>query len=171
MYTRNAWEKSLPNNRLRESLLRESTKIKQRCLFCLVRGKAKATNILVFIIFICEELFEKGWRGEISWREFFKLSISRRAREPWMSTPHSWDQPPNHEKWLSSRVLSTALLMEAETGSSVETGKKANRGTRIALVVFVGGTLVLGTILFLGKWSAGGRGNWVCVEKFPCALL
>uniref|UniRef100_G3QMZ2 Phosphate regulating endopeptidase homolog X-linked n=1 Tax=Gorilla gorilla gorilla TaxID=9595 RepID=G3QMZ2_GORGO len=39
--------------------------------------------------------------------------------------------------------------MEAETGSSVETGKKANRGTRIALVVFVGGTLVLGTILFL----------------------
>ncbi|XP_075855227.1 phosphate-regulating neutral endopeptidase PHEX isoform X2 [Microcebus murinus] len=39
--------------------------------------------------------------------------------------------------------------MEAETGSSVETRKTANRGTRIALVVFIGGTLVLGTILFL----------------------
>ncbi|XP_057395084.1 phosphate-regulating neutral endopeptidase PHEX isoform X4 [Balaenoptera acutorostrata] len=39
--------------------------------------------------------------------------------------------------------------MDAETGSSVESGKTANRGTRIALAVFVGGTLVLGTVLFL----------------------
>ncbi|XP_045659998.1 phosphate-regulating neutral endopeptidase PHEX isoform X2 [Ursus americanus] len=39
--------------------------------------------------------------------------------------------------------------MEAEMGSSTETGKTANRGTRIALAVFVGGTLVLGTVLFL----------------------
>uniref|UniRef100_A0ABI7VY81 Phosphate regulating endopeptidase homolog X-linked n=1 Tax=Felis catus TaxID=9685 RepID=A0ABI7VY81_FELCA len=39
--------------------------------------------------------------------------------------------------------------MEAEMGSSTEPGKTANRGTRIALVVFIGGTLVLGTILFL----------------------
>ncbi|XP_032186119.1 phosphate-regulating neutral endopeptidase PHEX [Mustela erminea] len=39
--------------------------------------------------------------------------------------------------------------MEAEMGSSTETGKTANRGTRIALAVFIGGTLVLGMILFL----------------------
>uniref|UniRef100_A0A452DU57 Phosphate regulating endopeptidase X-linked n=2 Tax=Capra hircus TaxID=9925 RepID=A0A452DU57_CAPHI len=39
--------------------------------------------------------------------------------------------------------------MEAETGSSMEIGKTANRGTRIALVVFVGVTLVLGIVLFL----------------------
>ncbi|ELK38368.1 Phosphate-regulating neutral endopeptidase [Myotis davidii] len=39
--------------------------------------------------------------------------------------------------------------MEAETGSSRETGKSASKGTRIALVVFIGSTLVLGTILFL----------------------
>ncbi|KAF4027257.1 hypothetical protein G4228_018710 [Cervus hanglu yarkandensis] len=39
--------------------------------------------------------------------------------------------------------------MEAETGSSMEIGKTANRGTRIALVVFIGGTLVLGIVLFL----------------------
>ncbi|EPQ10599.1 Phosphate-regulating neutral endopeptidase [Myotis brandtii] len=39
--------------------------------------------------------------------------------------------------------------MEAETGSSMETGKSASKGTRIALVVFIGSTLVLGTILFL----------------------
>uniref|UniRef100_A0A8C9EFG2 Phosphate regulating endopeptidase X-linked n=1 Tax=Phocoena sinus TaxID=42100 RepID=A0A8C9EFG2_PHOSS len=39
--------------------------------------------------------------------------------------------------------------MDAETGSSVESGKTTNRGTRIALAVFVGGTLVLGTVLFL----------------------
>ncbi|XP_023378101.1 phosphate-regulating neutral endopeptidase [Pteropus vampyrus] len=39
--------------------------------------------------------------------------------------------------------------MEAETGSSMETGKPANRGTRIALVLFIGSTLVLGTMLFL----------------------
>lgn len=43
-------------------------------------------------------------------------------------------------------------------GSSTETGKSANRGTRIALAVFIGGTLVLGMILFLGKWGAGGQG-------------
>lgn len=47
--------------------------------------------------------------------------------------------------------------MEAETGSSMEIGKTANRGTRIALVVFIGGTLVLGIVLFLGKWGAGGQ--------------
>ncbi|XP_023489271.1 phosphate-regulating neutral endopeptidase PHEX isoform X2 [Equus przewalskii] len=39
--------------------------------------------------------------------------------------------------------------MEAEAGSSMETGKTANRGTRIALIVSIGGTLALGTILFL----------------------
>ncbi|XP_006729142.1 phosphate-regulating neutral endopeptidase PHEX [Leptonychotes weddellii] len=39
--------------------------------------------------------------------------------------------------------------MEAEMGSSTETGKMASRGTRIALAVFIGGTLVLGMILFL----------------------
>ncbi|XP_048963468.1 phosphate-regulating neutral endopeptidase PHEX isoform X2 [Canis lupus baileyi] len=39
--------------------------------------------------------------------------------------------------------------METEMGSSAETGKTANRGTRIALAVFIGGTLVLGMILFL----------------------
>nr|XP_048296687.1 phosphate-regulating neutral endopeptidase PHEX [Myodes glareolus] len=39
--------------------------------------------------------------------------------------------------------------MEAETGSTMETGKGTNRGVRIALALFVGGTLVLGTLLFL----------------------
>ena len=41
--------------------------------------------------------------------------------------------------------------MEAETGSTMETGKGTSRGVRIALALFVGGTLVLGTLLFLGK--------------------
>lgn len=41
--------------------------------------------------------------------------------------------------------------MEAETGSSVAPGKSANRGTKIILGVFIGGTVVLGTLLFLGK--------------------
>lgn len=49
--------------------------------------------------------------------------------------------------------------METEMGSSAETGKTANRGTRIALAVFIGGTLVLGMILFLGKWGTGGQGT------------
>jgi hypothetical protein len=44
--------------------------------------------------------------------------------------------------------------MEAETGSTMETGKGTNRGIRIALALFIGGTLVLGTLLFLGKWSS-----------------
>lgn len=47
--------------------------------------------------------------------------------------------------------LSPALPMEAETGSTMETGKGTSRGVRIALALFVGGTLVLGTLLFLGK--------------------
>jgi hypothetical protein len=61
--------------------------------------------------------------------------------------------------------------MEAETGNSMETRKRANRGTRIALAVFIGGTLVLGTILFLGEWSTGDQGNWACVQKLPHALF
>uniref|UniRef100_A0A8C6GSR2 Peptidase M13 N-terminal domain-containing protein n=1 Tax=Mus spicilegus TaxID=10103 RepID=A0A8C6GSR2_MUSSI len=44
--------------------------------------------------------------------------------------------------------------MEAETGSTMESGKGTNRGIRIALALFIGGTLVLGTLLFLGKWSS-----------------
>lgn len=58
--------------------------------------------------------------------------------------------------------------MEAETGSSMEIGKTANRGTRITLVVFVGVTLVLGIVLFLGKWGHWRPGNWVTVQWFPC---
>ena len=56
-------------------------------------------------------------------------------------------------------MASTSFPMEAETGSSMDTGKVANRGTRIALVVFIGSTLVLGTVLFLGKWDAGSQGT------------
>lgn len=55
--------------------------------------------------------------------------------------------------------------MDAETGSSVESGKTTNRGTRIALAVFVGGTLVLGTVLFLGKW------NWAGAVASLCCIL
>ncbi|XP_004450420.1 phosphate-regulating neutral endopeptidase PHEX isoform X2 [Dasypus novemcinctus] len=39
--------------------------------------------------------------------------------------------------------------MEAETGTKGETGKTTERGTRIALVVFIVGSLVLGTVLLL----------------------
>lgn len=87
MYTRNAWAESLPNDRLRGTLLGESTKIKQLLFVLSSQGRAKATNILSFFYFICERLFKKGCRGEVSWQEFLKLSISRRAGESWMSTP------------------------------------------------------------------------------------
>lgn len=56
-------------------------------------------------------------------------------------------------------------------GSSMETARTVSRGTRIALVVFVGGTLVLGTILFLGKWGAGGSGTGRCSEVSWCFIL
>ncbi|XP_034341153.1 phosphate-regulating neutral endopeptidase PHEX [Arvicanthis niloticus] len=39
--------------------------------------------------------------------------------------------------------------MEAETGSTMETGKETNRGIRITLALFISGTLVLGILLFL----------------------
>ncbi|MEJ1281334.1 phosphate regulating endopeptidase homolog X-linked [Cricetulus griseus] len=39
--------------------------------------------------------------------------------------------------------------MEAETGNTMEHEKGTNRGIRIALALFIGGTLVLGTLLFL----------------------
>lgn len=49
--------------------------------------------------------------------------------------------------------------MEAETGNTMEHEKGTNRGIRIALALFIGGTLVLGTLLFLGKWNSRGQRN------------
>ncbi|KAL6092524.1 hypothetical protein STEG23_027390, partial [Scotinomys teguina] len=48
-----------------------------------------------------------------------------------------------------SITISETLLMEAETGSTMETGKGTNRGIRIALALFIGCSLVLGALLFL----------------------
>lgn len=72
----------------------------------------------------------------------------------------SWEQPPS----LSSdraRAARAALAMEAEAarGAGPGPGRLARRGTRLALAVFVGGTLALGTTLFLGERGFPGAGG------------
>lgn len=118
MYTRNAWEKSLPNGRLRGTLLGESTKIKQP-LFVLSGQGERQSNQYFGFHFICEELFEKGWQEDISWRDFFfNLSISRRAWEPWMSTPNRLLRPAT--KPQKATFFLTGLSVSPDGGRNRE---------------------------------------------------
>ena len=97
MYTRNAWEKSLPHNRLRGGApccWGESTKIKQPLFVLSGQGESQGNQYfwVSFISFV-KKYLRKG--GERTYPDglFFNLSISRRAWEPWMSTPNRLLRP------------------------------------------------------------------------------
>lgn len=97
MYTQNAWEKSLPNHRLQATLLGgwggESTKIKQPLFVLSGQGESQGNQYLGFLLFhLWRNIWERVAREDFL-AGLLQLSISRRTRGPWMSTPNRLLRP------------------------------------------------------------------------------
>lgn len=165
MYTERLREEPAKRS-VERDLLGESTKIKQPLFVLSGQGKGKATNIWGFISFV-KNGWERGLRGTFPDRIFFfNLSISRRAWELWCQRQQTLET--SHQTYKSDFLSNWPLCLSRwrqKQGAAWRSERQPTEALESPWSCSLEATLVLGIVLFLGKW-----GHWAR-ELGDCAVV